>query len=147
MWGTWFKKYLWKMGAWGLFLFIIVLVGLIGLIGPKLVPRRHVVINATKVAINGNIRTALGQFEVNVGRFPTTAEGLKALVECPPTIPLAKWQDPYMETFPKDAWGQEFRYTCPSPNKEKDYDLISAGKDGIFGTRDDITNDLQKKNP
>jgi general secretion pathway protein G len=140
--GTEQKKVAW-LKAWMILLFsIVLLIGIVGWLGPKFASRPHVVINATKVEINGNLKTALGQFEVNIGRFPTTAEGLKALVERPTSITLEKWQDPYMDSFPKDAWGHEFRYICPSPNKAKDYDLTSAGPDGIFGTRDDITNDL-----
>lgn len=97
-------------------------------------------VSATKIEMSGNIKTALGQFEVNVGRFPTTAEGLKALVECPPTAPAKSWQDPYMETIPRDAWGTEFRYVFPSTRPGLDFELTSAGPDRRFGTRDDLAN-------
>lgn len=124
-------------------LVVAIIMTLVGLVGPKLAQRaRRAKINATKIEINGNIKTALGQFEVNVGRFPTTAEGLAALVERPSDIPESTWQDPYMETVPKDAWGKEFRYVCPSEKKGKDFDLVSAGPDGKFDSTDDITNDL-----
>lgn len=129
------------LGRWFLIAFGGIVIGM-GLIGPKLISHRCRCgrVNGTKIEINGNIKTALGQFEVNIGRFPTTAEGLKALVECPSTIPLKDWQDPYMETMPKDSWGKEFRYVCPSTHSGLFYDLASAGSDGRFDTRDDIAN-------
>lgn len=124
-------------------LVVAIIMTLVGLVGPKLAQRaRRAKINATKIEIQGNIKTALGQFEVNVGRFPTTGEGLAALVERPNEIPESTWQDPYMEALPRDAWGKEFRYVCPSEKKNKDYDLISAGPDGRFDSGDDISNDL-----
>lgn len=123
-------------------LVVAIIMTLVGLVGPKLATKaRRARINATKIMINGNLKTALGQFEVNVGRFPTTAEGLKALVERPSEIPEATYQDAYMETMPKDGWGKEFRYVCPSEKQHKDFDIISAGPDGKFDTPDDINND------
>lgn len=89
-----------------------------------------------------SIKTALGQFEVNTGELPTTAQGLRALIECPGNLPAAKWVK-CMDKYPFDAWGREFKYACPGENG-RDYDLISAGKDGRFGTADDLVCDEEE---
>lgn len=131
----------WPMIAFGgIILLILIAPGFILPWTPSAQRVRRAKVNATKIEIHGNIKTALGQFEVNIGRFPTTAEGLKALVECPPTIQPKDWQDAYMETIPKDAWGRDFRYACPSTHPGLYFDLASAGPDGQFDTRDDIAN-------
>ena len=122
-------------------LVVAIIMTLVGLVGPRLASKaKRAKINATKIEIN-NIKTALGSFEVNVGDFPSTSQGLKSLVERPSDIPEATWQDRYMDTMPRDSWGKEFRYACPSDKKGKDYDLTSAGPDGKFDSPDDITND------
>lgn len=85
------------------------------------------------------IKTALGNYEVNIGSFPTTAQGLQALVNCPSDVSKKDWvNEKYMETIPTDIWRTEFQYACPSKTPGRDYDLISAGPDKKFGTEDDI---------
>lgn len=121
-------------------LVVAIIMTLVGLVGPRLASKaKRAKINATRIEIN-NIKTALGTFDVNVGRFPTTAEGLASLVTRPSGIPEASWVEKYMDQMPKDAWGKDFKYACPSENKDKDYDLVSAGPDGQMGTSDDINN-------
>lgn len=122
-------------------LVVAIIMTLVGLVGPRLASKaKRAKINATKIELN-NVKTALGSFDVKVGRFPSTAEGLSALVVRPSGIPEATWQDKDMDQMPKDAWGRDFKYACPSEKKDKDYDLISSGPDGQFGNEDDITND------
>jgi hypothetical protein len=70
-----------------------------------------------------------------------TGEGLKALVGEAGQPHQDLWRKTYLEYLPRDAWGREFRYACPpakSRNKEAS-EISSAGADGRFGTRDDIT--------
>ena len=72
---------------------------------------------------------ALDQFRLDVGRFPTTEEGLNALV-VKPAIP--KWNGPYLrKTIPDDPWGKPYIYR--SPGSKGEYELISLGKDGVPG--------------
>lgn len=84
------------------------------------------------------IETALELYELDVGRFPTEAEGLSALVTDPG---VDNWGGPYLKTksIPKDPWGKEYVY---DPNGERGmfYDLFSTGKDGTEETEDDIGN-------
>jgi general secretion pathway protein G len=85
-----------------------------------------------------NLKTALGVFEVDVGRFPTTAEGLDALRIRPSTLTPAKWQGPYIEKRYLDAWGNPYVYLCPGKKDPAAFDLFSAGPDGVPDTPDDI---------
>ena len=86
-----------------------------------------------------NLRTALYLFYSDTGRYPTTAEGLLALVTQPPG--LAGWQGPYIEAVCPDQWGTPYRYTSPASAPKKPFDLTSAGPDRTFGTPDDLTPD------
>lgn len=87
-----------------------------------------------------NLKVALGLFELNAGRYPTNAEGLQALAAQPGHGAKTLWERQYLEYLPRDAWGREFRYACP-PAGEADagrFEIVSAGEDGVFDTRDDI---------
>ena len=78
---------------------------------------------------------ALDAFEEDTGRYPTTAEGLGALV-MPPDC--EGWNGPYLERMLTDKWGTPYRYTCLPPAADWFFELRSAGHDQTFGTRDDI---------
>jgi general secretion pathway protein G len=85
------------------------------------------------------LAVALGAFKLDLGRYPTTAEGLRALVEAP--SPNAKgWQGPYVLEMRRDPWGNDYLYQCPGRRNPDGYDLGSAGPDGQAGTPDDLTN-------
>jgi len=87
-----------------------------------------------------NVKTALGVFKTDVGRYPTTAEGLQALVTCPAGIATA-WRGPYFEPLPADKWGHPLVYRCPGTAGPTSYDLLSVGPDGVEGTKDDVGKD------
>lgn len=74
--------------------------------------------------------TALDMYRLDVGKYPTTNEGLKALRERP--VSASEWTGPYLKKeLPNDAWRNPFSYT--SPGKHGDYDLVSFGADGTRG--------------
>ena len=82
-----------------------------------------------------NLETALKLYKLDTGMYPTTDQGLQALVEKPETgnVPK-KWKDGgYLEKsrVPKDPWGNEFIYL--SPGLKGDFDIISYGADGVPG--------------
>ena len=81
-----------------------------------------------------SLETALRLFKLDNGFYPTTEQGLQALVVIPTTgrIPK-KWNKPYLEKgkLPKDPWGNDFIYLSPGVNG--DYDIISYGADGVPG--------------
>jgi general secretion pathway protein G len=89
-----------------------------------------------------NVKTALGVFKTDVGRYPTTAEGLQALVTSPAGIGAA-WRGSYFERLPADKWGHPLVYRCPGTADPTSYDLLSVGPDGIEGTNDDILKDTE----
>ena len=91
-------------------------------------------ISAAKTDIS-TLKTALSAFEVECGRFPTTEEGLGALVTKPGD--LQGWTHAYIDKLPQDPWQHDYIYRCPG-NDNKDFDLLSSGPDGREGTSDDI---------
>jgi general secretion pathway protein G len=86
-----------------------------------------------------NFATALNAFNDAVGRYPTTREGLDALVKIPANVPKP-WTKPFMKNIPPDPWGRKYRYACPGTHNTDSYDLYSLGRDGKSGSKDDITN-------
>lgn len=87
------------------------------------------------------LQTALGMYEIDNGRLPTTEQGLRSLVEKPTAAPVpTKWVK-YLddEKHLKDAWGREFVYRFTGKDEER-YELFSMGADGKAGTDDDIRN-------
>jgi len=120
---------------------VVVIIGIIvGIVVPRLSGRRQQAnIAATKHAISST-ELGLDSFELDVGRFPSTEEGLSALMEKPPSITDDDvWKGPYMKKWPRDSWRHDFVYKYPG-EEGVDYDIISGGGDGQIGNEDDITN-------
>jgi general secretion pathway protein G len=76
-----------------------------------------------------SMKTALVMFNAKNGGYPTTEQGLQALV-------TAKLRD----EVPKDPWGQTYNYEAPGKHNPDGYDLYSSGPDRKAGTSDDIGN-------
>lgn len=75
-------------------------------------------------------KTALNMFNIDNGRYPSSEEGLRALVVNPDPGSLTKWQKNLdRNDIPKDPWGNDYVYRCPGSNGD-DYDLSSAGPPG-----------------
>lgn len=123
-------------------MFVVVIIGiLLAVAVPRMTGRaRKAQEQATAMQIR-NIGTALKQFEMHVGRFPDTREGLQALLERPSNVAEEQWEGPYLdgEELPKDAWKKEFNYRAPGEHS-RDFDLWSNGPDTQEGTDDDIVN-------
>ena len=82
------------------------------------------------------LAAALDAFALDVGRYPSGAEGLDALVQAPAGI--EQWDGPYLKkAVPKDPWGNPYEYKAPEAST--DYEIISPGADGRPGSEDDIT--------
>lgn len=95
---------------------------------------------AAKVQIQ-SLTTALELFKVDVGRYPTTGEGLKALTQALPGA--ATWNGPYLtkKDLPSDPWGRPYVYR--SPGEHGPFDIVSLGADnqaGGTGENEDIVN-------
>jgi general secretion pathway protein G len=83
------------------------------------------------------IRTMLLSYNGANGFYPTTEQGLKALVSRPSTEPQPTSWRRLMDETPKDAWGSEYIYRNPGRKNLSGYDLFSAGPDRIPDTADD----------
>ena len=114
---------------------IVILAMLAALVGPKLMGRTDdAKIQTTRTQIS-NMETALKLYKLDNGTYPTTEQGLNALVSKPTVgvIPKNYKEGGYLEKkqLPKDGWGNDYLYI--SPGEHGDYDLFSYGADGAKG--------------
>jgi general secretion pathway protein G len=112
-------------------LVVIIIIGLLAaLVGPRLFGKVGAAkLKAAKAQVE-MFGTALDTFRLDVGRYPTNEEGLKALREKPSGA--ERWDGPYLpKEIPSDPWGRPYVYL--SPGNHGDYDLMSYGADGIEG--------------
>lgn len=85
----------------------------------------------------GSIKTSLLAYQGLNGFYPTSEQGLQALVTAPSTDPKpARWQQ-FMEQLPTDPWGSIYVYKFPGTKNPTKYDLYSAGPDRVADTADD----------
>ena len=122
-------------------LVVQVLIGIVmGILGGNFIGRgEKAKADAARIEI-GQIGQALDLYKLEIGRYPTTQEGLQALISAPAGV--TNWNGPYWKksTIPKDPWGNDYRYT--SPGQKGAYDILSLGadgKEGGEGTNKDIT--------
>ena len=168
MWTRWSKNRLWQGSiAWHLmprslggtagftFIEIMVVVAILAILAALVVPRimgrtDDAKRTAAKVQIR-NIEGALQLYKLDNGVYPTTEQGLKALIEKPTAgvIPK-KWKiGGYLQKLPEDPWQNPYKYLSPSQKRTPagiplgDYELMSLGTDGEVGGEGinaDITN-------
>jgi general secretion pathway protein G len=107
---------------------IAVVMGIVG--GNYLQRGEQAKAKAAKIEID-QIGQTLDLFKLEVGRYPTSQEGLQALIAAPAGV--NNWNGPYWKkgTLPKDPWGNEYKYT--SPGQHGAYDITSLGADGKEG--------------
>lgn len=112
---------------------LMIVIAILGLMAYMVAPRLMGVMGKAKpkIALTDikNLETALDLFYLDVGRYPTEAEGLKALLQAPENLP--NWGGPYLKKFPKDPWGRDYMYKFPGEHNP--YDLTSYGADGQPG--------------
>ncbi|MDH1450849.1 type II secretion system major pseudopilin GspG [Aeromonas veronii] len=113
-------------------LVVLVILGMLaGLVGPRLfsnVDKSKVKTAETQVKM---LRGSLQTYRLDVGSYPTTEQGLSALMKAPADVP--SWQGPYLEDqLPKDPWGKEYVYKSPVSNLQG-FALYSLGADGKEG--------------
>ena len=124
---------------------VVIILGILALyIGPKIMgePERAKRVKA-KMDI-ASLETALKMYKLDNGMYPSTEQGLQALVEAPESgvIPKKWRKGGYFEKnkVPKDPWGNEFVYISPGVNG--DFDIISYGLDGVPGGEGDDNKDI-----
>jgi general secretion pathway protein G len=116
-------------------LVVIVIIGLLAsYVGPKYfshIGKSEVVVAKAQMEA---FEKALDAFRLDVGRYPSSAEGLIALMAKPANAP--NWHGPYLtKDIPLDPWGGTYQYRAPGPKGE--FELLSFGKDGQRGGVDE----------
>jgi general secretion pathway protein G len=123
---------------------LLVVMLIIGLLAGYVAPRYFAQIGKSEIkaarAQIDALEKALDQYRLDVGHYPTTEQGLNALMARPSDE--TRWQGPYLKKMvPMDPWGHPYQYK--SPGEHGEVDLFSYGKDGQPGGSDenaDITN-------
>lgn len=113
---------------------LLVVMVIIGLLAGLVAPRYFAQVGKSQVKVAkaqiDSLEKALDQYRLDVGHYPSTEEGLQALVAAPSSE--ANWAGPYLRKgIPADPWGRPYVYT--QPGTHGDYDLLSYGKDGREG--------------
>lgn len=117
---------------------VLVIIGLLaGFVGPKIMsaPEKARVTKAQNDI--KAIESALRTYKLDNGNYPTTEQGLRALVEKPEIDPIPANYQPggYLDSkeVPKDPWNRDYIYRSPSEIEDEEYDLITLGADGLEG--------------
>lgn len=127
---------------------ILVVLAIIGLLVGVLVTNTDKVFGRSQGAIAGifvqeTVKIPLVSYRRDVGDYPTSAEGLQALL-APPAAKSERWQGPYLEAkggkLPLDPWGEPYVYRYPGTRNPGGYDIFSKGADHLPDTPDDIGN-------
>lgn len=124
---------------------LLVVIVIIGLLAAYVGPKYFAQLGKSEVTIARaqieGLEKALDTYRLDVGRYPTSEEGLTALL-IKPTGAAEKWNGPYLsKAVPLDPWGHPYVYR--SPGKDRPFDVISYGKDGQpggTGENADLTN-------
>ena len=116
-------------------LVVLVILGLLaGLVGPQVLRYAGSAKSDTARLQIEELGAGLDLYHLEVGRYPTSNEGLKALVEKPAGVSV--WNGPYLKKkrIPRDPWNNEYHYI--SPGEQGPYDLYSLGSDNMEGGED-----------
>jgi general secretion pathway protein G len=121
---------------------IMLVVVIIGILAALVIPKiagssERARVTAAQTDINGGIKSALGQYEVDNGFYP---KSLQDLIVQPGNA--KNWHGPYFDPpqLPMDPWGNPYVYYFPGKHNSTSYDLLSIGADSKEGTDDDIGN-------
>jgi general secretion pathway protein G len=127
---------------------ILVVVAIIGLLAGLLITNTDKIFGhsqevVARTFVRDTLKLSFSRYSMDVGGFPTTAEGLAALVTAPANRGDS-WKGPYLEApggkLPVDPWGEPYQYRFPGTRNKATYDLYSKGPDKTDGTEDDIGN-------
>ena len=114
---------------------LLVVIVIIGLLAAYVGPKYFAQLGKSEVTIaKAQIEAfekSLDTYRLDVGRYPTTEEGMAALITAPAAA-TGKWNGPYLKkALPLDPWGHAYQYR--SPGAKGDYEIVSLGKDGQPG--------------
>lgn len=96
-----------------------------------------------RVFVRDALKTSLVRYRIDLGDYPTTSEGIAALIVAP-SGKTERWRGPYIDVpggkAPTDPWGEPYRYRYPGTKNKGGFDLYSVGPDKNDGSEDDIGN-------
>jgi general secretion pathway protein G len=117
---------------------IMVVVVIIGLLAAVIVPQVVSKVDEARVAKAKediqSLETALTEYRLDNSTYPTTEEGLKALVKQPNDPSVTHWHGPYVQRLSQDPWGRPYQYVYPGTHGLP-YDLYTLGPDGQLGDK------------
>ncbi|MES2317552.1 MAG: type II secretion system major pseudopilin GspG [Pseudomonadota bacterium] len=114
---------------------LLVVIIIIGLLAAYVGPKYFAQLGKSEVTIAKAqmeaFEKSLDTYRLDVGRYPSSEEGMAALMVAPPAAGV-KWNGPYLKKgIPKDPWGNPYQYR--SPGTKAEYEILSTGKDGQPG--------------
>ena len=86
-----------------------------------------------------SFESALAMYKLSAGSFPTTLQGLEALVTKPVVEPVPRRWSQVMDKLHRDPWGSPYIYRFPGKKRSDEFEIGSKGPDGIIGTADDLS--------
>jgi general secretion pathway protein G len=86
-----------------------------------------------------SFESALAMYKLNAGSFPSTQQGLKALVDKPTSTPVPRRWVQVMSKIPDDPWGAPYMYRFPGKKRANEFEIISKGPDGMENSADDLS--------
>lgn len=98
-------------------------------------------VGTVQIFVKESMKTSLTSYLIHLGNYPSTSEGLQALLT-PPANRADRWNGPYIQggKIPLDPWGEPYQYAYPGTKNKGSYDIWSKGVDKQSGTDDDIGN-------
>src|SRR5215472_14403441 len=109
-------------------LVLVILATLAAIVYPKVVGRSEQARQTAAQTQIANFKTALDAFEVDNGYYPKGKNGLMDLIQRPQDA--VSWHGPYLESIPKDPWGNDYTYECPGRHNPNSFDISSSGPPG-----------------
>jgi general secretion pathway protein G len=133
-----------RRGAGFTLLEMVIVLGIIAMIlGGAIFAMRGIGDAAKLRQVEGRLqefRERAPMYKLNAGNFPTTQQGLKALVEKPSTTaPVPRRWVQVMSKIPDDPWGSPYTYRFPGKKRANEFEIISKGPDGLENTPDDLS--------
>jgi general secretion pathway protein G len=129
-------------------LVVIIVLGLLAaLVGPRILGRVSEAKTATARTQIELLGTALDNYRLDTGSYPTTEQGLDALQKAPTREPIPlNWRGPYVKRdVPADPWGRPYVYKSPGEHNPTSYDLSTLGRDGQPGGQGEDTDVMNWK--
>jgi general secretion pathway protein G len=125
---------------------ILVVLAIIGLLAGLAITNVDKIFGGAQMStvqlfVKESMKTPLTSYRIAMGDYPSTSEGLQALITRPATK-ADRWFGPYITDgkIPVDPWGEPYQYAYPGAKNKGGYDLWSKGPDKQSGTADDIGN-------